>query len=78
MIIGLVQYKFINGDTAFNLSQIQRALRANRGKADLLCFGESFLPGMTRLVSSRWPPQTFLKNSQECFTGSRSPEHMVG
>ena len=26
MIIGLAQYKFINGDTEFNLSQIKKAM----------------------------------------------------
>ena len=45
MIIGLVQYKFINCDTEFNLSQIKKAMESYAGKADMLCFGESFLQG---------------------------------
>ena len=45
MIIGLAQYKFINGDTEFNLSQIKKAMETYSGKTELLCFGESFLQG---------------------------------
>lgn len=45
MIIGLAQYRFINGDIEFNLSQIKKAMESFSGKADLLCFGESFLQG---------------------------------
>lgn len=49
MKIGLVSYECRNGDTAFNLSQIERAMRAAQGRADLLCFGESFLQGFDAL-----------------------------
>lgn len=45
MKIGLASYECKNGDIAFNLSQIQRAMEAAAGRADLLCFGESFLQG---------------------------------
>ena len=45
MKIGLAVYEFRNRDTAFNLSQMERAMRSARGKADLLCFGEAFLQG---------------------------------
>ena len=49
MKIGLVQYKFINNDIEFNLSQIERALKETAGRADLLCFGEAFLQGFDSL-----------------------------
>lgn len=45
MRIGLVSYECRNNDPAFNLSQIEKALRTAEGKADLLCFGEAFLQG---------------------------------
>lgn len=49
MKIGLASYECRNGDTAFNLSQIQRAMGAVQGRVDLLCFGESFLQGFDAL-----------------------------
>lgn len=49
MKIGLVSYECRNGDTAFNLSQIERAMGAVQGQVDLLCFGESFLQGFDAL-----------------------------
>lgn len=49
MKIGLASYECRNGDMAFNLSQIQRAMRAAQGRVDLLCFGESFLQGFDAL-----------------------------
>ena len=55
MKIGLVSYRCRNGDTAFNLRQIERAMRDARGKADLLCFGEAFLQGFDSL---RWEYET--------------------
>lgn len=45
MKIGLVSYRCENKNLAFNMSQIERALKENAGKADLLCFGEAFLQG---------------------------------
>ncbi len=49
MKIGLVQYRYINNDIAFNLSQIEKAMISSRNKADLLCFGETFLQGFDAL-----------------------------
>lgn len=49
MKIGLASYEFRNHDIAFNLSQMERAMRAARGRADLLCFGETFLQGFNAL-----------------------------
>lgn len=49
MRIGLVSYEFINNDISFNISQIGKAMKYSRGKADLLCFGESFLQGFDSL-----------------------------
>lgn len=49
MKIGLVSYKSINKDISFNMSQIERALKETKGKADLLCFGEAFLQGFDSL-----------------------------
>lgn len=43
MKIGLAQYKFINNDITFNLSQIEKSIKSASGKVDLLCFGEAFL-----------------------------------
>ena len=50
MKIGLASYEFKNGDMAFNLRQIERAMAEAAGKADLLCFGESFLQGFDALT----------------------------
>ena len=44
MILGLVSYKFINNDTEFNISQIEKAIKQSRD-IDILCFGEAFLQG---------------------------------
>ena len=49
MKIGLVSYRCENGNLPFNLAQIERALRETQGKADLLCFGETFLQGFDAL-----------------------------
>ena len=49
MRIGLVSYRCENRNTAFNLKQIERAMRRSEGKADLLCFGEAFLQGFDSL-----------------------------
>lgn len=49
MIIGLAQYKLINGNREFNLAQIKKAMESYAGKVDLLCFGESFLQGFDAL-----------------------------
>ncbi|MCH5353532.1 MAG: carbon-nitrogen hydrolase family protein [Acutalibacter sp.] len=49
MKIGLAPYKFKNNDIAFNLSQIEKAMQSTQGKADLLCFGETFLQGFDAL-----------------------------
>ena len=49
MKIGLAQYRFINNDTSFNLSQIERAAKSCAGAVDLLCFGETFLQGFDSL-----------------------------
>lgn len=49
MKIGLATYEFINNDIAFNLSQIEKAMKSTQGKADLLCFGETFLQGFDAL-----------------------------
>lgn len=49
MNIAMVSYEFINGDISFNLKQIEKAMRAVSDRADLLCFGESFLQGFDSL-----------------------------
>ncbi len=49
MRIGLVSYRCENRNTAFNLSQIELAMKRSMGKADLLCFGEAFLQGFDAL-----------------------------
>ena len=49
MRIGLVSYRCENRNTAFNLGQIERAMKCAEGKADLLCFGEAFLQGFDAL-----------------------------
>ena len=50
MKLGLASYRFRNGDIDFNLSQIEKALKECQGRADLLCFGETFLQGFDSLV----------------------------
>ncbi len=47
--IGLASYRFVNNDMRFNISQIEKAMKAAQGKADLLCFGEAFLQGFDAL-----------------------------
>ncbi len=49
MKIGLAAYRFINSDIAFNMAQIEKAMEAAQGKAELLCFGETFLQGFDAL-----------------------------
>lgn len=49
MKIGLAAYKFINNDIEFNISQIEKAMKIAKGKAQLLCFGEAFLQGFDAL-----------------------------
>ncbi len=49
MRLGLVSYLFENRNTAFNMSQIGKAMERMKGKADLLCFGEAFLQGFDSL-----------------------------
>ena len=49
MRIGLAAYRCENRNTAFNMSQIRRAMERAEGKADLLCFGEAFLQGFDAL-----------------------------
>ena len=49
MKIGLASYRVENKNTEFNISQIERALSASKGKADLLCFGEAVLQGFDSL-----------------------------
>lgn len=49
MRIGLVSYRCENKNIAFNLSQIERALKETVGKVDLLCFAEAYLQGFDSL-----------------------------
>ena len=49
MRIGLVSYRCENRNTAFNMGQIELAMKRSAGKADLLCFGEAFLQGFDAL-----------------------------
>lgn len=49
MKIGLASYEFINRDLTFNVAQMEKAMKAASGKADLLCFGETFLQGFDAL-----------------------------
>ncbi|MDO4567757.1 MAG: nitrilase-related carbon-nitrogen hydrolase [Clostridia bacterium] len=49
MRIGLAAYEFINNDMAFNVAQMERALKSARGSVELLCFGEAFLQGFDSL-----------------------------
>ena len=49
MRVGLAAYRFVNGDMAFSLTQMERAMEESRGKVDLLCFGETFLQGFDAL-----------------------------
>ena len=49
MRIGLASYRCENRNTAFNMKQIELAMRRCEGKIDLLCFGEAFLQGFDAL-----------------------------
>lgn len=49
MKIGLVSYKFNNGEIEYNIKKIEKAIISANGKADLLCFGETFLQGFDSL-----------------------------
>lgn len=49
MKIGLASYEFINNDIAFNISQMERAMKSAQGSVELLCFGETFLQGFDAL-----------------------------
>lgn len=49
MRVGLAAFECKNKDVAFNMSQIERAMRESRGKVDLLCFGEAYLQGFDSL-----------------------------
>ena len=49
MRIGLVSYRCENRNTAFNMRQIELAMKRSEGKSDLLCFGEAFLQGFDSL-----------------------------
>ncbi|WP_461466710.1 carbon-nitrogen hydrolase family protein [Parvimonas micra] len=49
MKIGLVSYEFKNGEIEYNIEKIEKAIISANGKADLLCFGETFLQGFDSL-----------------------------
>ena len=49
MRIGLVSYRCENRNIAFNMSQIELAMKRAEGKAEMLCFGEAFLQGFDAL-----------------------------
>ncbi|WP_455521415.1 nitrilase-related carbon-nitrogen hydrolase, partial [Parvimonas micra] len=49
MKIGLVSYEFKNGEIEYNIKKIEEAIIFANGKADLLCFGETFLQGFDSL-----------------------------
>ena len=49
MKIGLVSYEFNNGEIEYNIKKIEKAIISANGKADLLCFGETFLQGFDSL-----------------------------
>ncbi len=49
MRIGLAAYRFKNKDVEYNIRQMEKALKESQGKADLLCFGETFLQGFDSL-----------------------------
>ena len=62
MRIGLVSYRCENRNLAFNMSQIERALKRTAGKVDFLCFGEAFLQGFDALC---WDYETDKKLALE-------------
>lgn len=47
MKIGLVSYEFKNGKIEYNIKKIKKAIISANGKADLLCFGETFCKDLT-------------------------------
>lgn len=47
--MALAAYKFINNDIEHNIGKIEKALKEVSGKADLVCFGETFLQGFDSL-----------------------------
>ena len=49
MKIGLVSYEFKNGKIEYNIEKIENAIISANEKADLLCFGETFLQGFDSL-----------------------------
>ena len=49
MRIGLVSYRCENRNTAFNMGQIELAMKRSAGKVEMLCFGEAFLQGFDAL-----------------------------
>ena len=49
MRFGLCTYESKNNDIAFNMAQIERALKESAGKADCVIFGEAFLQGFDSL-----------------------------
>lgn len=49
MKIGLVSYEFNNGKIEYNIKKIEKAIISANGKADLLCFGETFFQGFDSL-----------------------------
>lgn len=49
MRVGLVSYRCENRNTAFNMDQIELAMKRSAGSVDLLCFGEAFLQGFDSL-----------------------------
>ena len=50
MKIGLAAYKFENKNIEFNIAQMEKAIQESQGKAELLCFGETFLQGFGSLL----------------------------
>ena len=50
MKIGLVSYEFKNGEIEYNIEKIEKAIISANGKADLLCFGETFLQGFLGIM----------------------------
>ena len=50
MRIGLAAYRCENGNTEYNLKQIERALAESCGQVDLICFGEAFVQGFDSLT----------------------------
>ena len=50
MKIALAAYESKNGDIAFNLKQMERAVKEASGKAGLVVFGEAFLTGFDCLT----------------------------